>query len=122
VQSGSPRELYDEPANKYVAEFVGKSNFLSGAKSNEVVSVRPELVEIASSRQYLPDGLEAQVDGRVLNRIFIGEQTEYRVASEALGEIVVMVPRKSERLRTFEIGDSVVIGWPADAALKLPVN
>jgi spermidine/putrescine transport system ATP-binding protein len=122
VQSGSPRELYDEPANKYVAEFVGKSNFLPGVKSNEVVSVRPELVEIASSRQHLPDGLEAQTGGRVLNRIFIGEQTEYRVVSEALGEIVVMVPRKSERLRTFEIGDSVVIGWPADAALKLPVN
>src|SRR6185503_11152450 len=30
VQSGSPRELYDEPSNRYVADFVGKSNFFSG--------------------------------------------------------------------------------------------
>ena len=30
VQVGSPRELYDRPANRYVADFVGKSNFFDG--------------------------------------------------------------------------------------------
>jgi spermidine/putrescine transport system ATP-binding protein len=30
VQAGSPRNLYDEPVNRYVADFVGKSNFLAG--------------------------------------------------------------------------------------------
>jgi len=30
VQVGSPRELYDQPANRYIADFVGKSNFFSG--------------------------------------------------------------------------------------------
>ncbi len=30
VQVGSPRELYDKPANRYVADFVGKSNFFDG--------------------------------------------------------------------------------------------
>ncbi|MFO1089522.1 MAG: ABC transporter ATP-binding protein [Hyphomicrobiales bacterium] len=30
VQTGSPRELYDEPVNSYVADFVGKSNFFRG--------------------------------------------------------------------------------------------
>ena len=30
IQSGSPRELYDEPRNRYVADFVGKTNFFSG--------------------------------------------------------------------------------------------
>src|SRR5882724_10643665 len=30
VQTGSPRELYDAPANRYVADFVGESNFFSG--------------------------------------------------------------------------------------------
>ena len=30
IQSGSPRELYDEPVNRYVADFVGKTNFLEG--------------------------------------------------------------------------------------------
>jgi spermidine/putrescine transport system ATP-binding protein len=30
VQTGSPRNLYDEPLNRYVADFVGKSNFFIG--------------------------------------------------------------------------------------------
>lgn len=30
VQSGGPRDLYDNPANRYVADFVGKSNFIDG--------------------------------------------------------------------------------------------
>lgn len=30
VQTGTPRQLYEEPANRYVADFVGKSNFLDG--------------------------------------------------------------------------------------------
>ena len=32
VQAGTPRELYDEPVNRYVADFVGKSNFFAGAR------------------------------------------------------------------------------------------
>jgi spermidine/putrescine transport system ATP-binding protein len=30
IQTGSPSELYDEPANRFVADFVGKSNFFEG--------------------------------------------------------------------------------------------
>ena len=30
VQIGSPLELYDQPCNRYVADFVGKSNFFDG--------------------------------------------------------------------------------------------
>jgi spermidine/putrescine transport system ATP-binding protein len=30
VQTGGPRELYDEPVNHYVADFIGKSNFFPG--------------------------------------------------------------------------------------------
>jgi len=34
VQMGSPRELYEDPRNRYVADFVGKSNFFDGQVSN----------------------------------------------------------------------------------------
>ena len=42
VQMGSPRELYDEPSNRYVADFVGKSNFFAGkvkAGSDQLMAV-----------------------------------------------------------------------------------
>ena len=121
VQSGSPRELYDRPASRYVADFVGKTNFFEGPSKGQVLSVRPELIEIAASLKQLPDGLSARVPVKVLNRIFLGEHTEYVVASEALGEFMVMAPRKSERdAGVYDIGDSIAAGWRAEAERILP--
>jgi spermidine/putrescine transport system ATP-binding protein len=123
VQAGSPRELYDRPVNRYVADFVGKTNFFTGPSATEVLSVRPEMIEIAASVKHLPEGLSAKVPVKVLNRIFIGEHTEYRVASEALGEFMVMAPRKSERdAGVYDIGDMIAAGWRADAERILPDN
>ncbi len=120
VQTGSPRQLYDKPANRYVADFVGKSNFFEGPSEGTVVSVRPELVEIAASEAALPAGLKVKLPVRILNRIFLGEHTEYRVAHEGLGEFMVLSPRKSERgSGIFEIGDRAVAGWRPEAALVL---
>ena len=121
VQTGSPRELYDRPVNRYVADFVGKTNFFEGPSKREVLSVRPEMIEIAASVKQLPEGLSAHVPVKVLNRIFLGEHTEYVVASEALGEFMVMAPRKSEReAGVYDIGDMIAAGWRAEAERILP--
>ena len=121
VQTGSPRELYDQPVNRYVADFVGKTNFFEGPSSTEVLSVRPEQIEIAASVNALPEGLSARLPVKVLNRIFLGEHTEYVVASEALGAFMVMAPRKSERdAGVYDIGDMIAAGWRAEAERILP--
>jgi len=121
VQTGSPRELYDRPVNRYVADFVGKTNFFKGPSTDETLSVRPEMIEIAASVARLPEGLAARVPVKVLNRIFLGEHTEYRVASEALGEFMVMAPRKSEReAGVYDIGDMIAAGWRAESERILP--
>ncbi len=120
VQTGAPRELYDKPLNRYVADFVGKSNFFAGPTQDTVISVRPELVEIAASQTALPDGLSTRLAVRILNRIFLGEHTEYRVANDMLGEFMVLSPRKSERSSgIFDIGDTAAAGWRPEAALVL---
>ncbi len=121
VQTGSPRELYDRPVNRYVADFVGKTNFFKGPSTDETLSVRPEMIEIAASVAKLPEGLSARLPVKVLNRIFLGEHTEYRVASEALGEFMVMAPRKSEReAGVYDIGDMIAAGWRAESERILP--
>ncbi len=123
VQTGSPRELYDRPVNRYVADFVGKSNFFKGPSSTEVLSVRPEMIEIAATVKQLPEGLSARVPVRVLNRIFLGEHTEYRVVSDALGEFMVVAQRKTEReAGVYDIGDMIAAGWYSDAERILPDN
>jgi spermidine/putrescine transport system ATP-binding protein len=123
VQTGSPRDLYDAPNSKYVADFVGKTNFFAGSKKDTVLSVRPEFVEIAASEKALPSGLSTKLKVTVLNRIFLGEHTEYRVVHESLGEFMVLSPRKSERVGgIFEIGDTAFAGWRNEQALVLAAD
>jgi len=64
VQVGSPRELYDNPLNRYVADFVGKSNFFDGvveatAAGHQNVKLDNGQnidVDLPSSGEPMPDG------------------------------------------------------------------
>ncbi len=44
LQIGDPKRIYDEPANAFVADFIGESNILRGTM------IRDELVEFAGAR------------------------------------------------------------------------
>lgn len=143
VQVGSPQSLYDRPMTRYVADFVGTSNFfngkvltVSGGESgiklgdgrtyagtlgselaegqDGCLSVRPEQIRL--SRTEVPDGLPATVQ----NRIFLGEHTEYVVRHEFLGSITALAPRQTDAgLSTLGKGDKVWAHWTPDAALIL---
>ncbi len=150
IQTGGPIELYDEPMNRYVADFVGKSNFFEGrvidaddagarietrpgralagrypkgaarlpTSADAVIAIRPEVVLIAGNG----GGLDADVTapGRIKNRIFLGEQTEYLVEAEGLGEVLVRASKHAESVTGgFEPGNQVIIGWRNASALAL---
>ncbi|MBI1173202.1 ATP-binding cassette domain-containing protein [bacterium] len=135
VQTGSPTVLYDEPISRYVADFVGKSNFVDGifAGHNKVtahgttftgrilctpaigskvtLSIRPEQIELTR------DGLEPV---QVVNRIFLGEHTEYLVRHDNMGELLVRVSRQAEAAEgPFDPGSEAFVRWAPDAALIL---
>jgi spermidine/putrescine transport system ATP-binding protein len=81
------------------------------------------MIEIAANVKQLPEGLSARVPVKVLNRIFLGEHTEYRVASDVLGEFMVLSARKSERNDgVYDIGDTIAAGWRVEAERILPDN
>jgi spermidine/putrescine transport system ATP-binding protein len=152
VQTGSPSELYDDPLNRYVADFVGKSNFFEGkvtdaddqgarietpagrtlagrkprdavslsAGSAAVLAVRPEIIFIAAPSDGAPYPAEVKAPAVIRNRIFLGEQTEYLVEAEGLGEVLVRAPKHAEaQTGGFSPGERVLIGWQAAAALAL---
>ncbi len=154
VQTGGARELYDDPVNRYVADFVGKSNFFDGVVSEVAdtsaavkladgrsmagrisrtaasltkgasgcVAVRPELISIGAAGS-AADGMAVTAAARVKNTIYLGEQTEYLVAAEGLGDVLVMSPKTAELTSGgFSPGDAVQIWWPHDAALVLETN
>ncbi len=151
IQSGSPRELYDEPVNKYVADFVGKTNFFSGEvidssgasvsvkadsgqvfvgtqpkgsptlaqKSKASLAVRPEMISICAADETINNSNLA-IHGQVTNRIFLGEHSEYLIATEGYGDVLVLSPKAIESSsRSFAPGDNVSISWGPEAALVL---
>ena len=151
VQMGTPTVLYDAPVNRYVADFVGQSNFFTGevveANANEavlrtergeviaapypqgaatlvgqsqgVLAVRPEVILIRKVGEDTT-GVDYTARGRIDNRIYLGEQTEYSVATERLGKMLVRAA-KTHAAETggLDVGDEVVIGWRKGAGLAL---
>ncbi len=66
VQIGTPEEIYRNPADAFVADFIGASNFLEGkvvrgSDTEVVVQMGNGSEVIASSRQALPQGCDVQV-------------------------------------------------------------
>jgi spermidine/putrescine transport system ATP-binding protein len=151
IQSGSPRELYDEPVNRYVADFVGKTNFFSGEVvdtndsrvtiksgsgqvlvgtqpngavrmargSKACVAIRPEMISITAENGS-SNFTNFAIQGQVVNRIFLGEHSEYLVATEGCGDVLVLSPKSIEsKNRSFSPGDNVSISWGPDTALVL---
>lgn len=153
IQSGSPRDLYDQPVNRYVADFVGKSNFIGGriatANGRSVaiqsdggmlfsccpsrnqdgytiggdasIAIRPELIAIGPSDSGAETlGTDLVIPGRIKNRIFLGEHTEYLVSTLSYGDILVLSPKHIENVRGgFDPGEEVAIGWKNEIALAL---
>jgi spermidine/putrescine transport system ATP-binding protein len=143
VQTGSPTALYDQPVNRYVADFVGKSNFVEGVLvaastglgqietaagarfvgrvtagltlgQKVALSLRPEQIGLARKGG---EGTEAVT---VVNRIFLGEHTEYLVRHASLGDLLVLVARQAEaREGSFAPGEAAFISWAAEAGLIL---
>lgn len=80
VQLGTPQEIYNSPANKFVADFVGSSNYFSADQAEPLfgiksaVSVRPEHVNIVDA-----DSSKPQFTGEIVEFNFLGNLNRYLV-------------------------------------------
>jgi spermidine/putrescine transport system ATP-binding protein len=145
--------LYDAPVNRYVADFVGESNFFAGdivdadaagaslrtssgltltapyaaggqpltQQSRGVIAVRPEVVRLW--RDAAPADaarMDCTIQGRIQNRIYLGDQTEFSITTAALGTILVRAGKTGGALSDdFSPGREVNLGWYRHQALVL---
>ncbi|MBV9101375.1 MAG: ABC transporter ATP-binding protein [Candidatus Dormibacteraeota bacterium] len=106
VQQGPPRDIYERPATRFVADFVGKSNFIAGkviADGQGGATVETAVGTLRSAMSGAPDSAvtlcirpehitldggatagENIVGGRVETVTFLGERVDVTVA---IGEI-----------------------------------
>jgi len=94
-QVGAPAEVYERPANPFVAGFVGTSNVLAGRAAAELVgepgtfTVRPEKIHVLDAGAETPPG-HCQAAGTVRDVAYAGPVTRLTVGLEVGGELVVL--------------------------------
>jgi len=156
-QQGDPTELYERPTNRFVADFLGTSNFLPatvegfdsmtrratvrserglllrGAVTDPAATVvkgdavtvatRPERLEVRAGNDPAPepDPGWTELAGRIHQGTYLGDHSEYRVATDAAGELIV---RRQNTVGAGSAlgggpGDPVVVRWHETANLIL---
>ncbi len=108
-QIGTPAEIYERPANRFVSGFVGVSNVLE--RDGRQFTVRPEKVRMFENGEPT-DGMHAE-GGRVRAVAYAGMITRYLVALDAGGELqVVRQNLESSSAEELErVGREVVVAW-----------
>jgi putative spermidine/putrescine transport system ATP-binding protein len=116
-QVSPPRELYEHPANEFVAGFVGVSNVIE--RGGERQTVRPEKIEMLEAGAAAPAGLHTE-RGRLVAASYAGSVTRYTVALEEGGELqIVRQNVEAAPGRAPSQGDEVLVGWRPEHAAAI---
>jgi spermidine/putrescine ABC transporter ATP-binding subunit len=142
AQLGRPRDLYDRPADAFVADFIGEMNLLSATVesvagetctlrcasgtaqaigkgvapgSRARLAVRPEHVELAQAAVDDTTGLR----GEVTQSVFNGANTAVQIELQGGDTMRVDVGARSE-LALLQPGTPVIARWPAGSAIVFP--
>ena len=136
-QLATPAQLYEEPGNSFVAQFIGESNRLSGKVvelgqgeclvdvggqtvrafpvkvdgpgSSTLLSVRPENVKVAPDPDRCPNVLEA----RIKELIYLGDHTRVRVSVCGHDDFVIKVGRGADG-PPLRVDQALRIGWTVE--------
>ena len=101
------------------APFPETASGFDGA-NGAVVAVRPEVIGMWPKGVDPDVSCDLAVPGRILARVYLGDQTEFNVKSEELGEVRVRASKTSPAVaRGLGPGDEVVIGWRQATGLAL---
>jgi ABC-type Fe3+/spermidine/putrescine transport system ATPase subunit len=133
-QLGTPREVYEQPATRFVADFIGASTALDGRALDERtvalaggqrvevrlprvlapgapvrLLVRPERVAVGGAG---PNTLRA----RIVSVMFLGDHSELRLELDGGARLLATVSGPS----LFQAGDTTTVTLPPDAFLEAP--
>lgn len=137
-QIGTAEELYERPASRFVADFIGVTNLIDArALQREARAIRvrtagglsflaqPRAGEFSETdvsivlrpeKVRLGDDATAAINkytGRILRSVYLGDATQVSVELE--GGIVLTAKRPNSAGRiTYSVGESIAVGWDPD--------
>jgi spermidine/putrescine transport system ATP-binding protein len=110
-QLGSPREVYDAPATRFVADFIGDTNFIE--RDGATYAVRPERISISRNGA-------TGLGGEVVTAMVVGPAMQCLVRTDDGQEVLVRQQRQGlDEDDAPREGERVVLTWAEDAALPL---
>lgn len=140
-QVSPPREIYEQPSNRFVAEFLGEINMLtfdglrhegSGrtgliggrrirsmvAGAGEVLALRPEQMRLALQE---PPAERNAIKARLIDLTYQGAETRLSLSGPAQTGLSVLVPT-AQMPPTMTAGADVWLEWEADQGIFLPAK
>ena len=136
-QVGTQRELYERPADRFVAGFIGRSAFIEGAVTAQgrfrtgggldiacaaaaapgsaTLALRPERIAIGSEA----DGLPNRFPARIEHASYLGALLDVQVALNEQDRMLLQIPNRVG-LAEPHVGETVTIGWAESAGLVYP--
>jgi spermidine/putrescine transport system ATP-binding protein len=144
LQIGSPRDIYDHPAERFVADFIGDTNFLTAeviraeggrarlrlgsgrevgadvpegmtASGTVTAAIRPEHASLAISL----NSSEAELTGTLENIVYFGTDTHYHIRLAGGSSFVVRSQNLRGSAEALESGQPVGIALKPDAVQVL---
>jgi spermidine/putrescine ABC transporter ATP-binding subunit len=142
MQVGTPDDLYNLPENRFVADFIGETNFLTGEvvsreekgctiQLDEAISakcffrdtfahpekwatysLRPEKILLGESAKHVDNTYE----GIVKEFLYLGEFTKYRIELSNSIELNVKATNRKGR-KLLAKGETTAVGWEKEEML-----
>ncbi|ELV8695105.1 ABC transporter ATP-binding protein [Vibrio fluvialis] len=118
VQQGSPESIYTQPANEFVAGFMGHYNLVDATQAKTLfnldtpwkVAIRPESIYVAEHGRHYGAHISAPQRAVIKSHQLLGNVIRYHVAVDECELTVDTLNRSSERL------------LPSGSALELRFN
>ena len=137
-QLAAPREIYEHPASRFVAGFIGTSNLLTGTASrvtdteavievssderivvplrgvqagvgdNLEITVRPEKIELTAER---PATAGCALRGTITEVVYLGTSTNFTVSTTTGADMVVFQQNSAAAGHVAGRGDSIWLSW-----------
>ncbi len=142
LQVGPPEEIYEHPKTRFVADFIGETNFLEGTiaevSGKEIVVSLDNQIDIRASsnasvkkgqavsvairpeRMRLNGRGNGMVKGLVEKTVYLGTEMRYIVILPDQTSVMIREQNIApKRRRSFQAGDEVGLNWNPEHALCL---
>jgi putative spermidine/putrescine transport system ATP-binding protein len=124
-QVGKARDVYENPANRFVADFVGTSNVLDGPAAEALVGkpgtyvVRPERISVTQPGTDAAHGVRT-VDARVSEVIYAGPTTKIAaVTAQGVALTATVLTASTWLPPDLAHGTPITLAWPETALHQL---